>query len=366
MKYLLIAISIFNFGLTLGYSQNTENIFLVTLDGLRWQEVFNGAADSMVYHKELTRETEQIEKDYLDKETRVARQKLMPFLWTTVAKDGVLLGNRNKGSEMSCTNRFWFSYPGYNEILTGVSDPRIDSNKKINNPNTTILEWLQLKPKFKKKVAAFCSWDVFEYIINKERSGIPVNNGFDLAKHGKLTNKEKFLNELQTQIPSPWSNVRLDAFTYHYAMEYLRQYTPKVVFISFGETDDFAHDGRYDHYLNAAHNTDKFIAQLWAFIQSHPAYKNKSTLIITTDHGRGHSPMDEWKNHGNLYKGSNEIWMAAIGNGIPALGELNTTYKVYQNQIAATIGKLLGYDYHSQNDDIGRPIDLIFKNQNKK
>ena len=66
----------------------------------------------------------------------------MPFLWNVLAKNGVLIGNRDSGSNMGVTNEYWFSYPGYNELLTGKTDPNIDSNKAIDNPNTTILEWL--------------------------------------------------------------------------------------------------------------------------------------------------------------------------------------------------------------------------------
>jgi hypothetical protein len=329
------------------------------MDGMRWQEIFGGAVDSMVLNKELTKEPEQIQKDFTAYNRNAARLKLMPFFWNTIAKKGMLLGNRWDGSQVDVTNRFWFSYPGYNEILTGVSDPRIDSNNKKLNPNVTVLEWLNKKPKFKGRVAAFCSWDVFEYIINEDRSGIPVNNGFDIAKEKKLSKKEIFLNELQAQVPSPWTSVRLDAFTHNYALEYIKKHTPKLLYISYGETDDFAHDGRYDHYLNAAHNTDQFIADLWYYIQSHAAYKNKTAMIITTDHGRGHTPMSEWKSHGNIHKGSNEIWIAAIGKGIPSLGECKNVDRVFQNQIAATIATLFGYNYQSTNEDIGNPLKFI-------
>ena len=99
------------------------------------------------------------------------------------------------------------------------------------------------------------SLDVFSFIINDVRSGIPVNDGFKTATDANLTQKEQFLNKLQPQIPSPWATVRLDAFTHHYAKEYIKKHKPKVVYISYGETDDFAHDGDYDHYLHSAYQT---------------------------------------------------------------------------------------------------------------
>ena len=38
--------------------------------------------------------------------------------------------------------------------------------------------------------------------------------------------------------------------------------------ISYGETDDFAHDGQYDAYLTSAHQTDAFIRELWDWVQA--------------------------------------------------------------------------------------------------
>ena len=65
----------------------------------------------------------------------------MPFFWKEVTKMGQLHGNRNLGNKVDLTNTMWFSYPGYNEILSGkADDSRINSNDKIPNPNTTILE----------------------------------------------------------------------------------------------------------------------------------------------------------------------------------------------------------------------------------
>jgi hypothetical protein len=61
----------------------------------------------------------------------------------------------------------WFSYPGYNEILTGsADDKRITSNDKMDNLNVTFLEHLNKLPEYKGKVMAFTSWDVFPFIIN--------------------------------------------------------------------------------------------------------------------------------------------------------------------------------------------------------
>lgn len=342
-------------------AQQVENVVLVTFDGLRWQELFGGAVDSMMNNPDLTKDKEEVLAAFQADDPKIARKKLMPWMWSTVVKEGQLYGNRWLGNKVNCTNRFWFSYPGYNEILTGFSDPEIDSNAKKYNQNKTVLEWFMEQPAFSGKVAAFGSWDVFPYIINDQRSGIPVNAGFRKAKDEYLTYKEQFLNDLQDQIPSPWSTVRLDAFTHHYMMEHLKKHHPRIVYISYGETDDFAHDGRYDHYLKSAHQTDKWLAALWDYLQNDPFYRGKTSMIITTDHGRGHSPMEQWKSHGTVYKGSDQIWIAAIGPNIPALGEVAKDQRLFQYQIAKTLAKLLGYDYSNEKEEVGPVIEGMIK-----
>src|SRR5690554_7448622 len=125
---------------------------------------------------------EALTKEFWDTDPQKRREVLMPFFWHTIAEKGQLYGNRWQGNKVDCSNDMWFSYPGYNEILTGFADDeRINSNAKTNNPNVTVLEYLNKQPAYKGKVAAFGSWDVFPFIINAERSGIPVNAGFAKA-----------------------------------------------------------------------------------------------------------------------------------------------------------------------------------------
>lgn len=273
---------------------------------------------------------------------------LMPFFWNTIASKGQLYGNRKYGNKVDCSNELLFSYPGYNEILTGFADnERINSNSKVNNPNVTILEYLNNQQEFKGKVAAFGSWDVFPYIINSDRSGIPVNAGFGQATHN-LTKVEQFLNRMQDEIRGPWGGVRLDVFTHHFAMEELKKNKPKILYIAYGETDDYAHDGKYDQYLKSAKQTDAYIKEIWNFIQTDSQYKGKTTLIITTDHGRGTHPKSTWKSHGTNISDAGQIWIAVIGPDSPALGEVRESGQLFQNQVARTLSTALGVDYDQE------------------
>ncbi len=339
-------------------SRKTENVILVTLDGVRWQEIFGGADTSLMkFQKEL--KDPKVREKYWRTDVSERRKALLPFLWTTVATQGQLLGNRRLDSKVNVTNRMWFSYPGYNEILSGFADDvRITSNDKIYNENETVLEFINRHPAFAGKVAAFTSWDVFPYIINDKRSGIYVSAAEMPASIAPLTERERLLNQMMPVTPNMLAEVRLDAFTFYYGMEYLKKFKPRVMYFSFDETDDFSHDGEYAAYLNSAHHTDGFLSELYAYIQSDPTYKDKTTLIVTTDHGRGNGG-DDWKSHGIRINGADQIWMAILGPDTPALGEVKGTQH-YQNQIAQTVAALLGLHYESKNAT-GKILDGVLK-----
>ncbi|MGB5436279.1 MAG: sulfatase-like hydrolase/transferase [Maribacter sp.] len=341
-----------------GQGDNPPKIVLITMDGLRWQELFTGADPLLVTHTKYVHDTTALKESFWREAPRERREALMPFLWQEATKMGQLHGNRGLGNKIDLTNTMWFSYPGYNEILTGrADDSRIDSNDKINNPNTTILEIVNSDPRYKGKVAAFGSWDVFPFIVNEERSGVPVNAGFEIAMGNDMTERERFLNQLQAQVPSPWGTVRLDAFTHHYALEHMKKNHPMFVYIAYGETDDFAHDGNYEAYLRSAHNTDNLIKELWEFTKQDDFYKDNTIFIITTDHGRGTDPLDTWRHHGNKIKGAGQVWLLAFGNGIKAIGEVDANAQLYSDQIAPTVLELLGIDVNEELME-GKPILL--------
>jgi bisphosphoglycerate-independent phosphoglycerate mutase (AlkP superfamily) len=117
-----------------------------------------------------------------------------------------------------------------------------------------------------------------------------------------------------------------------------------VLFVGYGETDNWAHSGRYDLVLHSAHEFDRYVHELWDTMQAMPEYRGQTTFIITTDHGRGDG-LVEWKEHGAEQKGSENIWIAVIGPDTAALGEREHIWPVTQAQIAATLAAFLGKDY---------------------
>ncbi|MFC4873833.1 phosphoglyceromutase [Negadavirga shengliensis] len=326
-------------------TSNTENIFLVTVDGLRWQEVFKGADSLFVDDTGMVKDMGSLLDEFWDPDPQKRREMLLPFFWSTIKQDGQIYGNRAYGNRVDISNTMLFSYPGYNEILCGFADDeRINSNSKTDNPNITLLEYLNQMPAYQGKVLAFGSWDVFPFIVNAARSGIPVNAGFSKAEGPDLTDQETMINRLQDEIRGPWRGVRLDPFTHHYAMEAIKKSAPKIVFIGYGEPDDWAHGNRYDQYIRSAHQFDAYLKELWDYIQSTPQYRDKTTMIITTDHGRG-TQKSSWIGHGSAIPEAKEIWMAAIGPDTPAMGEMRQEGLWHAAMLARTIFRLLGMEY---------------------
>jgi hypothetical protein len=337
----------------------TQNVILVTSDGLRWQEVFGGA-DGQLMNKKAggVDDVKALEAEFWRETPEQRREALLPFVWGEIAKKGQLFGNADRGAEAKVTNGMNFSYPGYNEIVTGKPDPRIDSNDKIPNPNVNVFEWLNGKDAFRGRVVDFDSWDVFPFILNRDRSGLLVNAGHETVDGDDLSEGQRLVNRLIRETPAMWEGVRYDALTYHAGLEYLKQNKPRVIYFGLGETDEFAHEGRYDRYLHAANRVDSYLRELWETAQAMPEYRDRTTLIVTTDHGRGDAP-DGWKHHGAKTEGSQRIWIGVLGPDTRPLGERQNVETVTQSQIAATLARLLGEDYNAFAPDAGQPIRSV-------
>lgn len=337
----------------------TENVILITTDGLRWNEIFQGVDEPMIskVYGNIS-DTNAIRK-WLWRDTPEARREaLFPFLWGTVAKQGQIWGNREKGSNVRVSNGHNFSYPGYNEFLTGIPDPAIDSNDKKLNVNTNVFEWLNTLPTTRGRVAATVNWDVLPWILNGPRSRIPIWSGFDVPPGTVRMEVPTALTEMVDHGRTIWNGVLLDTFVGYAARHAVKELKPRALYVSFGETDDWAHDGAYDRYLRAAHEFDRFLSGLWQLCQSLPQYRDKTTFLISVDHGRGPAPI-AWKNHGREIADSAYMWFAVMGPDTAPLGERSNTPLVLQAQVAATVAGFLGQDFPAASPRSAKPFPTV-------
>lgn len=359
MRQTILLLLIFLFSTHTAFGQRkTENLILITLDGARLQEMFGGVDADIFRFADKDFEKNATYKKFAASTAVERREKLMPFFWKELmVKHGSIAGNRELKSFVKTTNKHFFSYPGYSELVTGEAhDDVINTNSFGQNRYPSFLNFLQKKMKLsREQVAAFGSWDVIEHIATNDANAFVVNSG---PKGFGAPRKELAeLNEAAALTIGPAMSVRPDYFTYRFALDQMKRHHPRAMFISFGETDDWAHQRDYEKYLQSYHNTDAMLRGLWEFIQSDSHYRGKTSIIITIDHGRGNTGKD-WSDHGKDVPEAQYIWMAFVGPEWDRRGEWKDSPELYQNQVAATLTKLLGFEYSEQNSNAGKPLDL--------
>lgn len=340
----------------------TKNVILITADGLRWQELFTGIDASLMNEKAAGMEKSADRRKKLWRESPEERRAaLMPFFWGKLAPAGIVLGNVPKGSSVRVANTFRVSYPGYSEILTGRSqDDKVRGNDPIRNPTPSVLEFTRKKFGLRRQdVALFASWDVFEMIGEHQPGSIFLNAGYRAAE-GSARMRE--LSALQFRLLTPWDETRHDFVTLEMALEHMRTEKPRFTYIALGETDDWAHAKRYDRVLNTIGYFDEALRQIWELVEHSPHYRGTTTLVVTSDHGRG-STLEDWHSHGAKVAGAEQIWVAVIGPDTPAKGEVSNTPHAFQRDIAPTMLDLLGVDYREYAGVEGRPIPIARKSK---
>ncbi len=321
-----------------------RHVILVTLDGVRIQELFGGM-DSIVSAVDSLSGIPRIERlraDYWRATPQERRRALMPFFWDSLVPRGILLGDPARGSRVTISNGHGFSAPGYEEILTGEPQADVTTNDRVRYGHETVLEFARRRLRLRQdQVAVFASWENFREYSASQPEAIFVNAGYDTLPPAPVSAEMRRLWVLQNRALAMWEGSRLDAFTGAMALAYLRRYQPRVLYVAMNDTDDLAHSRRYDRVLDALHSLDGFLRELWTTAQSLSAYRGRTTLIVTTDHGRGLTPAD-WTDHGEAVPGSANIWLAVIGPYTPDRGEVADQPELHQASVAATLLDCLG------------------------
>ena len=335
-----------------------DNLVLITLDGVRTSEIFTGLDTEILRStlgKDAKLEDQAAYKRFYAPTAEARREKLMPFFWGELMKQhGSIAGNRALKSVVTLTNTHRFSYPGYSEILTGEAhDDVIKSNDRVQNPYRTVLEELRDRLSLPAGgVAAFASWEVFNEIAEQKPGSLAINAGYEAFESSDRGATE--LSRMQFQTPPPWESARYDAYTFNFAMNYLRTARPRVLYLAFDETDDWAHSGRYDRLLDALARTDGYLKELWTWLQSQPDYR-RTHILITTDHGRGRTT-DDWRTHGAKVEGAQDTWMAFISPAFKQRGEWHDHAPLHTNQAAATMAGWMGVDWTAARAGVGSAI----------
>jgi Metalloenzyme superfamily len=200
------------------------DVILVTIDGTRWQEVFNGTDHWRDHGHHLT------------------SRQLLPNLYNYFVDDGIAVG---KLTPIIASGPNHISLPGYLEITRGHSSTDCQSNYCQPVIDQSVF-WFFQSP------AVFSSW------ITIGRTVPAVSNTY--RDNG-----------------TDW--YRLDNETELATITYLQDHTPDFLWVALGDTDEFAHQNDYNRYLDSLKTADSFIGYL---VHRYP----NSTIIVTADHGR--------------------------------------------------------------------------------
>lgn len=277
------------------------NIIFLTIDGVRWQEIFNGTDARYV--------------------KGVSSAELLPNITNRFVNQGIVIG---KDGMMVASGPSYYSVPGYLEMLRGHSTKDCLYNTCNFDHEKTFLNLLYTK----EQVGVFSSWDRIGLLASQKQNEFVINSGrfYRSTQWNALQ-----MGDLLAPIVIPGHpNYRGDIYTEMVAVEYLMANNPKFLWISLGDTDEWAHKAQYDKYIAALQQVDNFVDNLFVLLDTLYCYKNNSVVIMTTDHGRGRG--DDWVNHGWVYS-ANRVWLMVAGKNIPHLGYFSPKRKVTLSDI---------------------------------
>jgi hypothetical protein len=277
----------------------TRNVIVIVVDGARYSETWGDSTHQYI-----------------------------PNLYS-LRSQGVLLNNfRNKG--ITLTN------PGHTAISTG-------NYESIENYGSQ-------RPTFPSMFQAFL-----------KTSGQPADRAW------LITSKEK-LNILANCKQEGWTDkyvpsndcgpgYRSDDTTYAHASNVMKKYHPNLMLINLKDPDVGGHANNWKAYIKGIQTSDAQIKGLYDLIQSDPIYKDKTTIIVTNDHGRNTDGVaDGFITHGCGCEGCTHIEFFAIGPDFKKGVALDTPYE--QIDISQTVAKLLNFKMEYSK---GKVMTEIFK-----
>jgi len=286
MKNLFNLYLIIIFLQSVGCSQETnnsaeQNVFIIVIDGVRYSETFGSEA------------------------------KYIPHLYNDLAPLGTVFTNFRIADEgITSTN------PGQASILTG--NWQLIANDGTEHPNKpTVFEY------FRKEFSEE-ETDCFIVAGKKKLSALSYSTFKGYGKDYKASTK-CFDFESNNKV---YDSLIVIIDTYH----------PQLVLVNFPMTDKEAHSGNWDGYIAALKNADSLIYLLYNKIQNDSFYKNKTTFLITNDHGR-HT--NDFTNHGCDCDGCEHIMLLAIGNNFEANNVNDDLH--YQIDICKTVGDVMKF-----------------------
>lgn len=306
-------------------SSAPETIVVVTLDGIRWQEVFRGVDPTLV----VPGTSGPVQN----------ARALVPNLHHLMHHEGAVLGAPGHGAPLSASGPAFISMPGYLELLQGRAAPDCWSNTCPFPDLPTLLDDFAAGSGARLgEVALFASWPELSRVAARDRSRVLVSAGAVDGSNLELLRSDPGLARLldegaKTGQQFARGDYRPDASTAELALAYLAWAKPRFLFVSLGDADEHGHAGRYDRYLEALHESDRFVGHVLEALKKLEAAGRTTLLIVTTDHGRDAAAVG----HGPAIPASARAWLVARGRGIHGRGLVASPEPRHLVDVAATL-----------------------------
>jgi hypothetical protein len=264
-----------------------RNVVLVMFDGVRWQEFYGNKPDIFLRHGDAA--------------------PTFPYFWSTLAKQGAVYDN------MFISNSRMLSLPAYQSIFAGKTQPCRDNDCGRIGVETFVERAKLGLSLAAEQVGVVASWDKIAFAVEHAAGTISV----DAGKAGAT---------------------RLDAETWPRAMAFLKTNRPRFLFISLNDADEHGHAGDYPAYLSSLRQYDRWLEELVKTLDGMGEYGRNTTLLVTTDHGRG--VLWDWKDHGGR-PWARRVWLYAR-NPRAAQKGIRVSERHAHADIRPTVETLLG------------------------
>lgn len=199
------------------------NIILVTIDGTRWQEIYNGS------------------DRWRDQGHHLTPRQIVPNLYTYFVDQGIAVG---KLTPMVASGPMHISLPGYLEITRG--HPSFDCQSNTCSPSIDqSVFWF-----FRRPVIVGSWYNIIKTVPSEANAYVNVGD------------------------PYRWDDETISQTNW-----VLDNQDSDFLWVSLGDTDELAHRNDYPGYIKALQKSDAFIGDL---VKRYP----NATVIVTCDHGR--------------------------------------------------------------------------------
>jgi hypothetical protein len=275
-----------------------DAVVLVTIDGTRWQEIFDGVDPALARDAKLP------------PALGTTAQALTPNLHRLFFDEGEVIGNPLVGGGIDATAAWHVSMPGYVELSTGAGTDCVDNACKPVL-GETIADAVAAAG---GSAAVIGSWSEIARAAAADPARIDLSTGRGEGAY-----------------PLPGGGAyRPDHGTMEAARARLREGQPRFLWIALGDTDEHAHAGNYRGYLESIAAADRFIGELVTKVGE------RTAIFVTADHGRD----PNFRDHGGPSSGA--VWLLARGPFLRGHGETATAQRRRLRDVAPTMRALLG------------------------